>query len=468
MSVTGGTVLVVDDDKDMRWAVRTLLSAGGVGVAEAGSAEAGLEIAASRAPDAVLLDLRMPGMGGDEALRRLRYIDKNLPVIMVTGYGSIPGAIEAIRAGAFDYITKPFRNEQLLDAVRRAVARRRAAPAAAPGAARAALTAVMGHGPAIQALADQVEAVSDTDYSVLIQGETGTGKEVVARCLQQNGARARRPFVVVDCGSMVDTLIDSELFGAEKGAYTGAVNRRQGWFEAAADGGTLFLDEIGNLSTAGQKALLRAIEQRVIYRVGSTSPIKVDTRVIAATNEPLDARIQASTFREDLFFRLAEYVIRMPPLRARPEDIEFLACRFLKEACEALDRPTAELAPAALDLMCGYDWPGNVRELRNVVRRIVLTARDVVTAAHIAACLKLSPRAPAAAGERSSADGGSLRGQVRARVRAIERDAVLEALEQAAGNKAEAARRLGLDYKTYRTKLKMLGPRAVADGHAAA
>ena len=299
---TRGTVLVIDDDQDMRWAIRTILAETGLEVAEASAGEGGLELAARCAPDAVLLDIQMPGIDGEEVLRRLRHQQKDLPVIMVTAYGTIPGAVEAIRSGAFEYITKPFRNERLLDVVRRAVSRHQAGATAATAQVRGAITSVMGHGSAVQLLVDQIETVIATDYSVLVRGETGAGKEVVARCLHEKGPRADHPLVVVDCGSVVDTLIDSEFFGHEKGAYTGAANRRLGWFETAAKGGTLFLDEIGNLSPTGQKALLRALEERVIHRVGSTTPISIDVRVIAATNEALEERIDRAGFR-DVFRR---------------------------------------------------------------------------------------------------------------------------------------------------------------------
>ena len=459
-----GTVLVIDDDQDMRWAIRTILAETGLDVAEASSGEAGLEIAARCVPDAILLDIQMPGIDGEEVLRRLKHLHKDLPVIVVTAHGTIPGAVDAIRTGAFEYITKPFRNERLLDVVRRAVARRRSGATPTTAQVRSAITSVMGHGAAVQLLVDQIEAVIGTDYSVLIRGETGAGKEVVARVLHEQGPRADHPLVVVDCGSVVDTLVDSEFFGHEKGAYTGAANRRQGWFEAAAKGGTLFLDEIGNLSAVGQKALLRALEERVIHRVGSTIPISIDVRVIAATNEVLEDRIESAGFREDLFFRLAEYVIVLPPLRARREDIGFLAGRFLDQARDSLARARIEIAPAALDLLRNYDWPGNARELRSVLRRAALVTGDVVSAAQLAGCLtgRGMRGAPWIRPEPASM---KLRGRVRDKVRQVERDAVIEALERAGGNKAEAARLLGIDYKTYRMKLKTVAERGDADGH---
>ncbi len=461
---TRGTVLVIDDDQDMRWAIRTILAEAGIGVAEASAGAPGLELATRCAPDAVLLDVQMPGIDGEEVLRRLRYHHKDLPVIVVTAHGTIPGAVDAIRTGAFEYITKPFRNEWLLDVVRRAVSRHRSVATPSTPDVRTAITSVMGHGAAVQSLVDQIEAVIATDYSVLIRGETGAGKEVVARCLHEKGPRADHPLVVVDCGSVVDTLIDSEFFGHEKGAYTGAANRRHGWFEAAAKGGTLFLDEIGNLSPIGQKALLRALEERVIHRVGSTTPINLDVRVIAASNEALEDRMDGGGFREDLFFRLAEYVIEVPPLRARREDIGFLAGRFLDQARDCVARPRIDIAPGALDLLRSHDWPGNARELRSVLRRAALVATDVVTIAQVAGSLS-GHRLRAMPPIRSAPGGMALRGRVRDKVREVERDAVIEALERAGGNKAEAARQLGIDYKTYRMKLKIVVEHGRADGH---
>jgi DNA-binding NtrC family response regulator len=464
LSDTRGTVLVIDDDQDMRWAIRTILAETGLEVAEASAGASGIELAARCAPDAVLLDVQMPGIDGEEVLRRLKHHHKDLPVIVVTAYGTIPRAVEAIRTGAFEYITKPFRNEWLLSVVHRAVSRHRAIAGAPTAQVRAAITAVMGHGAAVQLLVDQIEAVIATDYSVLIRGETGAGKEVVARCLHEMGPRADHPLVVVDCGSVVDTLIDSEFFGHEKGAYTGAANRHRGWFETAAKGGTLFLDEIGNLSPIGQKALLRALEERVIHRVGSTAPISIDVRVIAASNEALEARINGAGFREDLFFRLAEYVIEVPPLRARREDIGFLAGRFLDQARDSVARPRIEIAPGALDLLRSHDWPGNVRELRSVLRRAALVATEIVTIAQVAGSLT-GHRLRALPQIRSEPASMALRGRVRDKVREVERDAIIEALERAGGNKAEAARQLGIDYKTYRMKLKIVVEHGRADGH---
>jgi DNA-binding NtrC family response regulator len=450
-------VLVIDDDQNMRWVMRNVLSDAGFDVAEAEAGRIGLEAAARCRPNTVLLDMRMPDLGGDEVLKRLRLFDPDLPVIVVTAHGSISSAVSVTREGAFDFIIKPFRNEHLIETVQRAVARR---PVGRPASgARTAITAIMGPGPSIQRLADQVEAVVSTDYSVVVCGETGAGKEVVARALHQHGRRAAHPLVVIDCGAITESLIDSEFFGHEKGAYTGADGRHYGCFEVA-NSGTIFLDEIGNLPWIGQKALLRTLEERTIRRLGGTELIKLDLRVIAATNDDLKEQAKVGGFREDLLFRLAEYVVTVPPLRSRPEDIPFLARRFLTQAREALGRPPVEIAPAALDLLSAYRWPGNARELRNVMRRAALTASRTITSDHLVDNLG-DGAAPAPPAHKPI---GSV--SLRDRLRATERDAIIAALGQAGGNKAEAARLLGIDYKTYRTKLKTLAERhgAPADG----
>ncbi len=451
-----GTVLVVDDDEDMRWAMRNILADRSFNVVEAENGRMGLELAASSAPDTVLLDMRMPDVSGHEVLRSLLQLDPGLPVIVFTAHGTIEGAVAAIQDGAFEYITKPCRNDHLVSTVQRAVARGSAGRSPSGFGVRAAITAVMGSGQAIQKLADQIEAVVGTDYSVVIQGETGTGKEVVARCLHQFSLRSALPLVVVDCGAIAETLTGSEFFGHEKGAYTGASERHRGWFERAAKGGTLFLDEIGNLSMTGQKALLRTIEERTINRLGGTEAIDLDTRIIAATNDDLAERTKTGGFREDLFFRLVEYVIKVPPLRARPEDIPFLATRFLTMARQSLGRPPADIAPAALDLLRAHRWPGNVRELRNLMRRAALTKTDGAILGFLAESLG-ETEVNAAAPEVAPARSPLLRHLVRDRVRSVERDAVVGALHRAGGNKAGAARLLGIDYKTYRMKLKTLG-----------
>lgn len=455
-------VLIIDDDADVRWALRTILQDVGLTTTEADAGAAGLEIAANNKPSAVLLDLRMSGLSGEDVLSRLKRQYQALPVIVITGHGSVSGAVDAMRAGAFDYLTKPFDNDDVVAAVKRAIALQQPAQPATDSL-REAVTGLMGRGPAIQALITQMEVVLNTDYSVLISGETGTGKEVVAQALHRHGSRTARPFVVFDCGAIVESLMESEFFGHERGSYTGASERRRGRFELAADGGTIFLDEICNLCAVGQQALLRVLEERVIYRVGGSTPIRLDTRVIAATNGALAGDEGTVTFRPDLFYRLSEYTIAVPPLRSRPEDIDFLARRFLDQTQKALGGAVRDISEDALDLLRSCPWPGNARQLRNVVRRAGLTASSTVTAEDIQACLPRRPVQVAVNKQIFSTVDAPLRDLVQHRVQQVERESILNALALDGGNKAAAARRLGIDYKTFRVKLKTFEqPAAVA------
>ena len=446
-------ILIVDDDCDMRWAIRNVLTGAGFEVEESDGGGTALTQAARDPPAVVLLDMHMPGVSGDIVLRSLKRLDPRLPIIVVTAHGTIPAAISAIRDGAFEYVTKPFRNDHLVETVRLAVATACAAQPTICEGVGAGLAAAMGPGPAIQALIADVKAVVSTEYSVLIGGETGSGKEVVARSLHEYGPRAKQPLVTVDCGAIAELLTGSEFFGHEKGAFTGASERHRGYIEEAANGGTIFLDEVGNLSPTGQKALLRTLENRTLRRVGGKEAIKLDMRVIAASNEDLQSHVKTGCFRQDLFFRLAEYVIMVPPLRARPEDVPFLARRFLKQAREVLNRPVAEIDPAAIEWLCAYGWPGNVRELRSVIRRAALSKSDRITTLDLAGSLRGQTAAPV-----PGAPGARLplHQRVRDQVHALEHDAIVTALKDTMGNKAKAARLLEIDYKTFRIKLKAL------------
>ena len=456
MAETQSQVLVIDDDQDMRWALRTILGESGLGVIEAESGTVGLEAAMRCSPSAVLLDMRMPGIDGAEVLAQLKRKFLTTPVIVITGHGSVSGAVDAIRAGAFDYLTKPFDNDVVVSVVRRAIAQSGTLVPPSGSSLRATITGMMGRSREIETLIAQIEGVIDTDYSVLISGETGTGKEIVAQALHRHGRRSDRPFVVFDCGAIVENLVEAEFFGHERGAFTGAVERRRGRFEIAAAGGAIFLDEIGNLCAVGQQALLRALEERVIFRVGGSAPIRLDTRVIAATNERLGEDDDLRAFRPDLFYRLSEYCITLPPLRARPDDIEFLARRFLTETQRVVGTPDLEITSTALDLLRSHDWPGNVRQLRNVVRRAALMAGHVVTTDQVEACMLRPARRRDAGTPTAALIEAPLRDLVRGRIKQVERDAILGALAQTGGNKTTAARALGIDYKTFRVKLKII------------
>ena len=317
----------------------------------------------------------------------------------------------------------------------------------------------MGSSGPIHRIIDDVQRVAPTDFTVIVTGETGVGKELVARTIHQSSRRATAPFVPVDCGSLPPSLIESELFGHERGAFTGADRMRTGCFEAAA-GGTLFLDEITNLPLTMQAKLLRALQERRIFRVGGTVPIQLDVRVLAASNESLEALVTSGRFRRDLYHRLNEFAIAIPPLQDRNDDLVYLAQRFLKSTCQELGK-TVEIEPAALDHLRSYSWPGNVRELRNVIRRAVLLAETSIGREH----LRLEPSGPPVRSRRTRPgrilvapdphDAGlSLREVVRKRVRQTERDVLMQVLKQTGGNKAKAARLLQVDYKTIRTKAK--------------
>lgn len=455
-------VLIVDDDGDLRAMLRLVLERGGYRVMAAATATAALQVVATCHPDLAILDYRLPDLDGLTLLRRLHITHPGLPVLLLTAFAEIGQAVEAIKEGAFDYLTKPFDNRRLLAQVAAALAcsaqRERGAAEGTDGASR--LRHRMGNSPAIERVLAEVLRVAATDFSVCIGGETGAGKEVVARAIHDLSERADGPFVAVDCGSIPDTLIENELFGHERGAFTGADRQQPGRFEAAA-GGTLFLDEVGNLSWAAQARLLRVLQERVVYRVGSTRAIPVDVRLVSASNLDLAAAAAAGRFRDDLLYRLSDYDIHLPPLRERGEDILHIARQFLGEANRELDKAVASFTPAAAAALLDYPWPGNVRELRSVVRRAVLIAHHCIDAAHLGL-----PVAPAAiTGAEADCDsaagligrGLSLKEIVRRRTSAIERQVLAAALRQSEGNKAAVARLLQVDYKTVHTKLKSYG-----------
>ena len=382
----------------------------------------------------------------------------------MTGFASVSTALKAVENGVFAFLTKPYKNDELVLTVHMAVESHRlngagqiprrgrltpASRACSKPWARAGL---------VRRIIDDIQRVAPTNFTVVVTGETGVGKELVARTIHRSSRRAAAPFVPVDCGSLPASLIESELFGHERGSFTGADRTRSGCFEAAA-GGTLFLDEITNLPLAVQAKLLRALQERRIVRVGGTTPIEFDARVLAATNESLEALVAAGRFRRDLYHRLNEFAITVPPLRERNDDLLYLAKRFLKATCQELGK-VVDIEPAALEHLRSYAWTGNVRELRNVIRRAVLLAETSIGREH----LRLEPAGrPADLGEEPEADledaepydaSLSLKEVVRKRVKQIERQVLMQVLKRTGGNKAQAARLLQIDYKTIRTKAK--------------
>jgi DNA-binding NtrC family response regulator len=470
-------VLIADDEKDIRWVLTTTLRQEGFEPIEADSGQAVLRTLRKQAVDVVLLDLRMPDQDGLDVLRALRRFDGSTPVVLLTGFGSIATAVQAMQAGATSYLTKPFDNAHLIQTLRGVVEQSAMrSPAVEPG-----LETIMGTSAVIRHVIETVERVGPTEHTVIVRGETGTGKEVVARGLHRHSRRASGPFVAVDCGALTSSLIESELFGHERGAFTGADRTHTGCFEAA-HGGTLFLDEIGNLPLAMQAKLLRVLQERQVRRVGSATPIAVNVRVVVATNADLRQLVASGQFRADLYYRLAEYEIVLPALRHRRADIERLASRFAAEGCAELGRAPARLTAEAIAALRAYDWPGNVRELRNVIRRALVWAEDTITPHHLDLPTTSPPAAtaspdpyPALACGRGSPSTNSpspsppdslgslplpldgqvpLRELVRRHAEQIERLLVEQALRQSGGNKAKAARLLQVDYKTIRTKAK--------------
>ncbi len=458
-------ILAVDDDKAERVLLESMLgSVLGYEVQTANSGKSALDQVGRIHPDAVILDLRLQDMDGLDVLRGIKQSQPSLPVIMLTGFADVRTAVEAIQMGAHDYLTKPFDDDQLLLALRQAIEKndllaemersRKKGGSQGPCLAR-----IDGRSLASQEVTRQIQAVADSSLTILIQGETGTGKEPAARALHEEGSRRDRPFVAVDCGALPENLLESELFGHEKGAFSGADRKKQGQFELA-DGGTLFLDEIGNLPISLQAKLLRTLQERQVRPVGAARAFPVNVRIIAATNIFLEGAARCGQFRQDLYYRLAEFTLRLPPLRSRREDILPLAQRFQEEACLEFQRKVTSFSGEAAKRMEAYSWPGNVRELRNVVRQAVLLAPDSAVQEEQIQALLGSSTVDGPTGALSMPafpPGTALRQIVESAVEQVERKAILDALRSAGGNKSHAAQVLEVDYKTLRLKIKKYG-----------
>jgi DNA-binding NtrC family response regulator len=455
-------LLVIDDDEAGCRLIRRLFADEQMSVLMQHDGERGLACAEAERPDVVLLDVDMPGLSGFDVLPRLLELNPDAPVIMLTGRVEVRTAVRAIRLGAFDYLTKPFDNEEIVLVVRRALETRalrsEVQTLRRQVDERVGLASLMGASPQVQAIVEQVRTVAASSFSVLILGETGTGKELVAQAIHRESDRRARPFIALDCGAIPEALLESELFGHERGAFTGADRRKPGQFQLA-EGGTLFLDEMGNLPIALQAKLLRALESRQVQAVGAASATKSDVRIVAATNQNLKEHVAQGSFRADLYFRLAQYTISLPLLRDRPGDIAYLAQRFLEEASVELRRPMHEIPPEVSRLLEGHSWPGNVRELRNVIRRAVLESKDLVL--HRGTVQRLLGDARSAPGtiHPPGLAERSLREIATGAARDAERRAICATLRATGGNKSQAARSLQTDYKTLHTKMSLLGIR---------
>jgi DNA-binding NtrC family response regulator len=450
-------ILVIDDDQACCRLVAAIFRTEGFDVFSAHDGPLGFSTALTERPDLVMLDLRMPSLDGMAILERLKQEAPSIPVVMLTGSMDVKDAVRAMQLGAFHYLTKPINRAEVVIVVRRALEARAMRleldelrrHAGAPGADS--LASLMGRGEAISRVIQQVALVAASKFSVLILGETGTGKELVSQAIHRMSDRRRGPFIPLDCGAIPDALLESELFGHEKGAFTGADRRKEGRFRLA-EGGTCFLDEISNLPLILQAKLLRVLESGEVQAVGADKATPMDVRFVAATNHDLQERVASGAFRSDLFFRLAQYAIRLPPLRDRTEDIPFLTTRFIDEAAQELRHPIETITPDALEVLVAHPWPGNVRELRNVVRQAVLHAPGLVVKAETVRAVIGEPwRDPQRPAPRP---GESLRETAERAAAAAERDAICTALRAAGGNKAAAARALRTDYKTLHVKMK--------------
>ncbi|HUJ59400.1 MAG TPA: sigma-54 dependent transcriptional regulator [Kofleriaceae bacterium] len=450
-------LLVVDDDVPSCRLLAAVFHREGIEVVSAHDGRAGLARFEEVEPDAVLLDLQLPELDGIEVLVRLRERAPHTPVVMLTADRELKTAVRAIQLGAFDYLSKPIDQDELVLVVRRALERRALEDEVAELRRQVGdgggLAAQMGPSPQIQRVIEQVGSVAATGFSVLVVGETGTGKELVAQAIHRQSDRRARPFIALDCGAIPEALLESELFGHEKGAFTGAHRSKAGQFHLA-EGGTVFLDEIGNLPLALQAKLLRVLESRQLQALGATAARPFDVRFVAATNDDLQDRASQGRFRADLYFRLAQYTIALPPLRDRKADIGHLARRFLEEVRVELRRPVQEIAPDALALLERHAWPGNVRELRNMIRQAVLeTDGAMLTRGALARfVVRASPRT-----SDTFVPARSLKETADAAARDAERQLNCDTLRATSGNKSKAARALHTDYKTLHVKMKALG-----------
>lgn len=446
--IARGRVLIVDDDASSRTALSELLSDEGYEVELAQDGFKALAKLPESSPDLVITDQKMPGLDGMELLRQITARDETIPVIMVTAFGAVKSAVEALRAGAYDYLTKPVDFDELLAVVERALRyrslrvesanlRRRLDEKLAPDN-------IVGTSPQMQRVFEVVDQVAPSRATVLIMGESGTGKELVASAIHHRSTRAKGPFVKLHCAALAEGLLESELFGHEKGAFTGAQGRRDGRF-TVADGGTLFLDEIGEISPATQVKLLRFLQEQEFERVGGNQTLKVDVRVIAATNRNLHEEVAAKRFREDLFYRLNVVSIETPPLRERMSDIPALATFFIAKHAKANGREPMGMTAEALDVLASYPWPGNVRELENALERAVVMCNGVqIEPRHLPPSLR-------AMGDRPLNGLPPIPGSTLAQ---LERYAIMETLKAHGGSTSRAAEVLGISVRTVQYRLQ--------------
>jgi nitrogen regulation protein NR(I) len=470
-------LLLIDDEADVLYSFQRLFDSPEIELATASSGEEGLRLIPKFKPDLVIMDVRMGGITGLETLRRIRHLDSKLLVILMTAYGTTQTAIEAMKLGAYDYLLKPFDIPRLRELVANAL---KAARDMKQVVSYQPLLesedyelGIVGRSQSMQQVFKLIGQLAASDATALITGESGTGKELVARAIYHHSNRSQQPFLAVNCAAIPEQLLESELFGHERGAFTGATIQRIGKFEQC-NRGTIFLDEIGDMTPATQTKILRVLQSGTFERVGSNQPMRVDVRVIAATNKPLEQAVAARQFRQDLFYRLNVVRLHLPPLRERREDIRLLVNYFLKKLAREQQGEPRSIAPAALKALEKYHWPGNVRELENVIRRALVMAKgDAILVSDLPAEVSGQPSAPSAGppvpvaiGEGALTDVASLsrllfhwaRREPKLKViPAVERELVIQALKETSGNQVHAAKLLGITRATLRKRLEKFG-----------
>ena len=465
-------ILVVDDEEMIRFAFEAFLKDEGYLPLLAGEAETALEQIKTHDPEIVFLDYRLPGMDGLDLLKEIREIDPKIPVVMMTAFGAMDVAIKAMQRGAYEYLTKPLDLEKIQIIIKRIIAGQKSIEEPDPGkgeqTADVSLDQIVGQGPAMQDVFKMIGLLTTQEVTVLITGESGAGKELVARAIHENSPRKKNPFVAVNCGAMPENLLEAEMFGYEKGAFTGADSRKPGKFEVA-HGGTIFLDEIGELQLVLQVKLLRVLQERAFERIGGNTPIQTDARIIAATNKDLNEEVRKGRFRKDLFYRIHLIDIHLPPLRERREDIPLLIDHFIRKINLELGRGVKSVTKEALNRLSEYNWPGNVRELENQIKRAMVVSReDILSEYHF----EIDSAAPSATDESS---GNRLEHITREHfaevlntsdpsqsvfetvVGSVEKTLIQEALNRTDGNQVQAAQLLGMHRSTLRKKRKDFG-----------
>jgi two-component system response regulator HydG len=439
------TILVADDEKAHRLMLRAHLEREGFDVVEASDGQDAIAKVAERIVDLVLMDIRMPVIDGMEALAKIKKLNPAVPVIIMTAYGSIGSAVEALKSGAEDYLSKPLDMDELIFKVNKALRYRQLEEENVLQKERLGMrfdfSRIIGTSPAIKELFETLSMVAPTEATILLLGESGTGKELVANAIHQNSPRREKPYVKVNCAALPETLLESEIFGHEKGAFTGATGKKKGRFELA-DGGTIFLDEIGEMSLPTQTKILRVLQEREFEPVGGTKTIKVDVRIIAATNKQLEQEVSKGRFREDLYYRINVVPITIPPLRERSEDIPLLAGHFLRIYSEKNKRAIRGFEPGVMQAFMQHSWPGNVRELENIVERMVIMSRGDTVG--------LNDLPPALASHQQE-EG---RTPSPTSLRDVERETIVKTLRQTGGNRTKTAAILGITRKTLQNKIK--------------